>query len=132
MPGNFRFPFTQGSNMKLRNKFIIILMILISQAIYALDMTGIIAYPVPFNPQKTKLKIGYAPPAVGSHLIKVAIHDINGDLVIKKTGNAFPVIWNGRNSSGKFVKPGLYIVKVEVDDDTGDYGKKVIRILVDY
>ncbi len=107
-------------------------MLTLSQSLYAFDMTNIIAYPVPFNPQKKKLNIGYAPPAVGSHSIKIGIYDINGDSVIKKTGNSFPLVWNGRNSSGKFVKPGLYIIKVEVDDDDGDYGKKIIRILVDY
>lgn len=119
--------------MRFKNKIIFIIMLVFSQTAYAFDMTNIVAYPVPFNPQKNLLKIGYPPPTTASHTVKLAIYDINGDLVIAKSFSGFPVIWNGRNCSGRFVKPGLYILKVEVDDsDDGDYGKKVIRILVDY
>lgn len=119
--------------MKFRNKIIIILMLIFSGNLYAFDMNGIVAYPVPFNPQKNMLKINDPAVTLGSHTLKLSIYDINGDLVIKKMLSSFPVRWNGRNSSGKFVKPGLYIVKIEIDeDDSGDYGKKIIRILVDY
>lgn len=118
--------------MKFRNKIIIILVLTLSQSLYALDMKNIVAYPVPFNPQKNMLKIGYSPNVIESHKIKLFIYDINGDTVLTKSLSQLPVIWNGRNGSGKLVKPGLYIIKVEIDDDNGDYGKKVIRILVDY
>jgi len=119
--------------MKFINKIIFILILAFSQAAYAFDLKDLAAYPVPFNPQKKLLNIDKPGATLGSpHNILVSIYDINGDLVIKKTGNGFPFIWNGRNSSGRFVKPGLYILKVEVDDISGDYGKKIIRILVDY
>lgn len=119
--------------MKFRNKMIIILMLTLSQSLYALDMKNIVAYPVPFNPQKTKLTVGDPGAVPGApHKIKFSIYDINGDTVLSKSLSQLPVKWNGRNGSGKLVKPGLYIIKVEIDDDDGDYGKKVIRILVDY
>lgn len=94
----------------------------------AYDMNNVIAYPVPFNPVKGTLKIANP----DSYIIEVNIYDINGDLVCTKTGNVNPVIWNGRDSSGRYVKPGLYIIKVTAENSSGDYGKKTIRILVDY
>lgn len=109
-------------------------MLILSHHAYALDLKNVVAYPVPFNPNKGTLIIG--DPAnttyLNSHKIKLAIFDINGDLVIEKAVSGVAVVWNGRNGAGRFVKPGLYIIKVEVDDDDGDYGKKVIRILVNY
>jgi len=116
----------------MKNKIILIIMLIFSNAVYAYDMKNIAALPVPSNPQKgNPLTIGST---AGSepHTVRVEIFDINGDSVIKKSGSGIPVYWNGRNGSGRFVKPGLYIIKIEIDDSTGDYGKKVIRILVNY
>ena len=118
----------------MKNKIIFIVMLALSQSAYAFDMKNIVAYPVPFNPQVDKtLTIGY-PGGVqlSDHWVKVVIYDVNGDVVITKTRSQGPLVWNGRNNSGRFVKPGLYILKVEIENDLGDYGKKVIRILVDY
>ncbi len=95
----------------------------------AYDMKNVIAYPVPFNPKKTTLKI--ANPS--GYDLKAEIYDVNGDLVCEKRGSSTTVIWNGRNADGKLVKPGLYIIRITVEESsTGDYGKKIIRILVDY
>jgi len=118
--------------MKFGNKIIFIIMLTFSQSLYAFDMKSLAAYPVPFNPQKKKLTVDNPAASFGAHKIKFSVYDINGDQVLKKSLSSFPVFWNGRNTGGKLVKPGLYIIKVEIDDDTGDYGKKVIRILVDY
>jgi len=118
----------------MKFKIIIIIMLLSSEILYAFEMKDIAAYPVPFNPKKITLKIGYpVGMAVPSgYSINVIVFDINGDLVVKKTGAQMPVVWNGRNGSGRYVKPGLYILKVEIESIDGDYGKKIIRILVDY
>jgi len=121
--------------MKFINKIVIIMMLTFTQFAYAFDMKDIIAYPVPFNPQQKTLTIGYkagSSLSLSGYKVKATIYDINGDLVLEKSRSQGPLIWNGRNSSGRFVKPGLYILKVEVEDDNGDYGKKIIRILVDY
>ncbi|PKL17396.1 MAG: hypothetical protein CVV49_11310 [Spirochaetae bacterium HGW-Spirochaetae-5] len=118
--------------MKFRNKIILVLMLTLSQPLYALDMKSIVAYPVPFNPEKTKLIVDNPAASFGAHKVLLSIFDVNGDMVLKKTLSAFPVYWNGRNGGGRLVKPGLYIIKIEIDDDNGDYGKKIIRILVDY
>lgn len=98
----------------------------------AYNMKEVIAYPVPFNPKKTILNIGETAPVAG-YIIRAEIFDINGDRVCEKSGSNMQLIWNGRDDSGRYVKPGLYIVKVTVENSsTGDYGKKIIRILVDY
>lgn len=118
--------------MKLINRIVFITILVCSQAVYAVSLKDIAAYPVPFNPKKKILTIDNPAASLGPHKVIMSIYDVNGDLVIKKSLSAFPARWNGRNSSGNYVKPGLYIIKVEVDDEDGTYGKKIIRILVDY
>ncbi len=67
--------------------------------------------------------------------VSFTVFDFNGDRVTKRTftSAASSVSWNGRDNRGSVVKPGLYIIKVVVENDAdGDYGKKMIRILVKY
>ncbi len=106
---------------------------LIAGPLYSFDMTNVVAYPVPFNPQSKVLTVGYPGGAVLSgYTVRVEIFDINGDLVVKKVRSQIPLKWNGRRGNGKRVKPGLYILRIRIENDEGDYGKKLIRILVDY
>jgi len=108
-----------------------VLFLLVSASLlHALDMSGVIAYPVPFNPRKdASLKIANP----GTYSMKVEIFDINGDPVCTKSGSVAFLYWNGRNEKGNYVKPGMYIIKISAENiSTGDYGKKIIRILVDY
>jgi len=125
--------------MKVKKFFLIICLIVSCNSLYAITAKDIIAYPVPFNPNKQPLTIGVdsspSPPDLSGYLLNVSIYDINGDLIIKKTASALGqnIKWNGRNKSGRIVKPGLYILKVEAEkDSTGEYAKKIIRILIDY
>ncbi len=103
---------------------------LASTAGFALDMSGVKAYPVPYNPDKSELKID-VPAGMN---VDVKIYDINGDVVIERSYSAAAatINWSGRNNSGRKVKPGLYIIKVTAEGSSGEYGKKLIRILVDY
>ncbi len=116
--------------------------ILIS-SIYAVDIKSVVAYPVPFNPQNEKLSIGYPQSYanVFSAEIKseiksrVTVFDINGDVVTVINGSASGKVackWNGRRSNGEYVKPGLYLLKVEISDNEGGYWKKTLRVLVKY
>jgi flagellar hook assembly protein FlgD len=106
--------------------------------IHALSTKNLIAYPVPFNPKKGSVKyitIGNSPSAgaLAVDKIIVEVYDINGDPVIKKEFSSTEARWNGRNDNGRLVKPGLYIIKVTVENSmTGDYGKKLIRVLIKY
>ncbi len=91
-------------------------------------MKQVIAYPVPFKPSvHSSLTIDNP----STDPIVCSVYDINGDLVrtIKSSGTD-KVFWNGRNGSGRLVKPGLYIIKVEIEGSDGNYGKKMIRIIV--
>ena len=122
-----------------RNFLIIIALLVCCNSLYALTASDIIAYPVPFNPKKhNTLTIDIKPfgGLTGYSVnvsINVSIYDINGDLIIKKSTFGHNIKWNGRNRSGRIVKPGLYILKVECEDyDTGYFVKKIIRILIDY
>ena len=101
--------------------------------VFALNANNIIAYPVPFNPRIQTMKIGYDPAVTADAVnrVKIEIFDINGDLVLDREYSSLPVIWNGRNGSGRMVGAGLYIIKVTVEKtDTGEHGVKIIRILV--
>jgi len=122
------------------NKILLLfsLVLLLAGAGGALDMPRVKAYPVPFNPtQDSALKILVPADIGGDVTITFSVYDINGDLVTTRSFAAASyaidseVIWNGRNSRGSIVKPGLYIIKVIMQNETtGDYGKKIIRILV--
>ncbi|MDR3237213.1 MAG: T9SS type A sorting domain-containing protein [Spirochaetia bacterium] len=100
-----------------------------------IDMSNVYAYPVPYNPKKSSMKaIKFDKgvwPSVSS--IKMEVFDINGDSVTERTfTTAGDVQWNARNSSGKMVAPGMYIIKLSVEDSNGDFGKKIIRVLIAY
>ncbi len=118
------------------NKILIALAVLFLsvQGVYALNEKKIVAYPVPFNPDRQTLKIGYVGVTPDSLTkVKIEIFDINGDRVYsyEQTSLTTPIIWNGRNSTGRIVKTGMYIIKIVIEDsNTGDHGKKIIRILV--
>ncbi|MFH0976425.1 MAG: hypothetical protein V1874_11650 [Spirochaetota bacterium] len=98
--------------------------------VYPLDVNNIKAYPVPFNPNKhDSLKIDGFP--ADTNKIKMVIMDINGDSVFtREYSSSATIIWNGRNGNGRTAKPGLYIIKLTVETSSGDYGKKIIRILI--
>lgn len=116
---------------------IILLLYLSAAALSALDTKNIIAYPVPFNPKKGIIRIGTTDGTLTGYSVKAEIYDINGDIVrtISGTPSGTPavLVWNGRNENGNYVKPGMYIIKITAENTAdGDYGKKIIRILVDY
>ncbi len=115
-------------------KLLIPAIIFLCVPVYSLDMKALVAYPVPYDPGKGVLTIGYPLGHGGATAfnIKVAIYDINGDLVVEKSRSQLPLKWNGRNKSGRRVKRGMYILKVTVENDEGVYGRKILRILVDY
>ena len=129
--------------MKLKKIIFIFALLISCNALYAITANDIIAYPVPFNPNQKTLTIGEKSgksDLSDGYSVKVSIYDINGDLIITKikSSSNSNILWNGRNKSGRVVKPGLYILKVEVEKDSkandkkSEYIKKVIRILIDY
>jgi len=100
-----------------------------------LNMSGVIAYPVPFNPDKKALIIEDKGNTITTTVdrMEVEIYDINGDTVYKRTvSSAESLTWSGYNSRGKMVKPGMYIIRVRIEDQSGAHGEKIIRILVNY
>ncbi len=97
-----------------------------------INMTGVIAYPVPFNPNvATNMTIRFDGVTVNG-TIKINIYDVNGDLLFTQNYSSSPVTWNGRNTNGRLVAPGMYIIKVELQNNDGSTGKKLIRILINY
>ena len=117
-----------------------VVILFVSDALFAIDADKIIAYPVPFNPRRgertLKIGLGQPEPTGGLFRLKVEIFDVNGDLVFKRTYyNDLPAIWNGHNSKGNLVKPGFYIMKIDLENTATDdhsQGKKIIRILINY
>ncbi len=102
---------------------------------FPLNIDNVIAYPVPFNPDLHKnLKIANKPgtDAGAVDKVKIEIYDINGDPVFtKEYSTIINILWNGRNNKGRVVGPGLYIIKITLEDSaSGEYRQKIIRILV--
>ncbi|HDP79658.1 MAG TPA: T9SS type A sorting domain-containing protein [Spirochaetes bacterium] len=101
----------------------------------ALSLKGVVAYPVPFNPDTRTLSLKNAGgPDPVTNSVKIEIFDINGDSVFSRQYSSLSSFkWNGRNGAGRKVKPGMYIIKVTAEDaNDGGYDRKMIRILVDY
>lgn len=121
----------------MRKKIIVLIIAVLPvlfTGIFADVTQGIAAYPVPYNPGRGVMKISDLSGALtGIQSVEVIIFDINGDRVFSRNFAGFTnVVWNGRNDSGVKVSPGMYIVKVTVEDANGYVGKRLIRILVNY
>lgn len=111
---------------KLFAFFVFIIFHVIAHNSYAIDLNQVYAYPIPFIPQThtiLTIKISDAENA------KCTIYDINGDIVKILSGTT-DLRWNGRNDLGKIVSPGMYILKLELEKNNGEYKKKIIRILI--
>ncbi len=121
----------------MKNLFVsLIFVFMFLSTIYGVDIKNVVAYPVPFNPQNSTLKIGYPSGSdFAGERCKVTVFDINGDIVTVINGSPLGEIackWNGRRSNGEYAKPGLYLLKVEISDNDGGYWKKTLRVLVKY
>ena len=109
--------------------------------LYPLNLDSIIAYPVPFNPRKgvkyltirDENSLSGQVDGVDVNRVEMSVYDINGDQIFHRSFSTIPVQWSGRNSLGRMVKPGLYIIKLIIEKrDSGEAGIKVLRILVKY
>lgn len=107
------------------------------------DLPGVHAYPVPFNPKKSSAKaitIDFSSASLSVPCqIKMSVYDINGDSVCSRSFSFSKpdelnglVKWNGRNDSGKLVGQGLYIIRLEVEESSGAYSEKNIRVVIVY
>lgn len=116
----------------------VILILLLCEYIFAFDMSQIVAYPVPFNFRKATNKYitidNRSGGPAGTFMINVKVYDINGDDVFSRSFSSFAnVKWNGYNNNNKRVMPGLYILKITVEDPaTGDHGEKIFRLLINH
>jgi hypothetical protein len=119
----------------MKNRIIITTVLslcLVALAAYSYNMIALVAYPVPYNPRFGVLTIEDRS-GVPFNKIRIHIYDVNGHDVYGGMFPGYPAIWNGRTQTGRMVSPGMYIIKVEAENVlTGLYGKKMLRILVEY
>lgn len=108
---------------------------LTSSVAFSLNADKIVAWPVPFNPNRHVLTIDYAPefqkdvPAPDK--IHLAIFDINGDKVFENSYSSLPIYWYGRNMRGNVVQPGLYIIRLIVEQSSlGTFQRRTIRVVI--
>ena len=62
---------------------------------------------------------------IASRKLVFAVYDLTGKLHFKieteTTAGLREFVWDGSNSSGKLVRPGLYVVCLLMQVDSGDY-----------
>jgi long-subunit fatty acid transport protein len=62
--------------------------------------------------------------------VKMKIYNIDGEEVSSSTWPGYPALWNGRNSDGEQLDPGMYTMKIDANDIfTGLRGTKTVKIL---
>ena len=116
-------------------RFIVLFAVLFACApLFALNAERIVAWPVPFNPSRQTLTINYEPgftPSVSPNRVRMEIFDINGDKVFEGEYPGLAISWGGRNMNGRMVHPGMYIIKLLVEDtNSGRLNRRIIRIVV--
>ncbi len=83
--------------------------------------------PNPFNPTTT---IRFSIPEAGN--VRLTIHDMNGRVVRslvsgERNAGEFPVVWDGKDDSGRDVGSGLYFAHLRADDLTATQKMVLIR-----
>ncbi|MCX8094374.1 MAG: carboxypeptidase regulatory-like domain-containing protein [Candidatus Goldbacteria bacterium] len=85
-------------------------------------------HPNPFSPALGGLKINYSlnSQEAGSVKTTIKIYNMTGKLiatiiegVMRKVGNDYTEIWDGKDLRGKMAKNGRYIVQIEIEDTGG-------------
>jgi flagellar hook assembly protein FlgD len=80
-------------------------------------------YPNPFNPTTTiEFTLG-APGASGAHNVELNVYNILGQRVVQLFSGLLPagnhqVVWNGTDSREQKVASGIYLYKLQVDQES--------------
>jgi hypothetical protein len=72
----------------------------------------LVVYPNPFNPNKTKLKFLDMPPGAN-----IGIYTISGENVINIHADYPLVYWDGKNSFGSKIAPGIYFYMISTSQE---------------
>ncbi len=83
-------------------------------------------YPNPFNPQTT-IKFDLPEP----HQVRISVFTLAGKTVVTLVNEMMPAgrhaaVWNGRDSRGREVSSGTYLVRLETE--SGVEGRKVMLV----
>ena len=77
---------------------------------------GVAASPNPFDPYRSEILVVSVPSRGGSERAIVEVFDVSGRRVAEiGTTRVFPstLVWDGRDSSGRTVLPGIYVIACE-------------------
>ena len=115
---------------KLTILFSLCVLFLSAASGYSYHTSGIIIWPIPFNPGYGIIQINDFS-GIEFNKVKMKIYNIDGDEVYSGAYPGYPAFWNGRNHSGERVEPGMYTVQIQADNIfTGLHGSKTINIAV--
>jgi hypothetical protein len=111
--------------------YITLAVFILLQAIQLKASDKLIAYPVPFDPVNSTLKLKYESGASGDS-VYIDIFDVNGDCILRRNySDILSFRWKGFNDDGNMVSNGLYIIKVRREDaTTGQVKTDTVRITV--
>jgi len=105
------------------------ILFLYSRAGYSYHANGIILWPIPYNPGIGVMQIRDFS-GVNFNNVKMKVYSVDGEEVYSSRWPGYPVFWNGRNSDGYRVDPGMYTVKIEANDIfSGLHSTKTVNVL---
>ena len=109
---------------------IVCCILLSARAGYTYHTNGIIVCPVPYFPGGGIVQINDYFGGNYFNKVKMKIYNIDGEEVSSGMWPGYPALWNGRNSDGDRLDPGMYTIKIDANDIfTGLRGTKTVKIL---
>ncbi len=125
---------------------IILMLVFLPVSLFADNIANLKCYPIPFSPFKDDgmLKISYSLSYYTESEITIRIFTLTGNLIYSKTypkgsgtvtagisqGPRNFQIWDGKNSDGRYVADGGYILQIKATPSSGEEEVKYVKILV--
>ena len=95
----------------------------------AVDMGDVKAYPNPLAASSQNLTIEKKTGTFSSNVTMI-VYDFNLKKVFEQSSGGAKIFWNGHNSGGEKVAPGLYFIKlIEIQSDAS-VATKFIKLLI--
>jgi len=129
----------------MKRVFVMLILTLLPIFLFADNIENLKCYPIPFSPFKNgMLSISYSLGYSTESEVIIRIFTLSGNLIYSKTypigsgsvtagisqGPRSFTLWDGKNSDGRYVSDGGYILQLKTKPLVGDEEVKYVKILV--